>query len=392
MFINQIRRFSTTGGVRALALVLAPALLISACGGALPAPSAAGSRPAGVATTALAEKPAPNATSAPQAPPLASKVDCTAVYKANTEFGLALAPLVNLTPNTNYAAFTDPASPGYLDFAKLRGDLDTLATLPDPTDASAAIMGTPSASVTYFRQVVAISEGDIKAQGKPFTDTNPAGQKVIGLDTPWLTHMGAFGLAMSNACPGFTIPTDPPAANQVTNRVGQTATLGDLHVTLDKVATVPGEGGNLPSAGNRFVFVSVTIENTGKTPLATNAVAQATVQDGAGKVYGLEPNAIMLSANHSLNGEVAPGEKTSGTIGYQLPTDAGDLIWIVADNAQHRAVFAINASDIVAEGTPIDESTAAALQTSIAATTAAIIDMANNQDATNAALTATPTP
>jgi hypothetical protein len=116
------------------------------------------------------------------------------------------------------------------------------------------------------------------------------------------------------------------------------------------------------------------------------------VQDAAGKQYYLEPNALMLSATHPLNGEVAPGAKTSGTIGYQLPADAGDLIWIVADIAPHRAVFAIKASAIVAEGAPIDESTAAALQTNIAATTAAIIEMANSEDATNAALTATPTP
>jgi len=213
---------------------------------------------------------------------------------------------------------------------------------------------------------------------------------VIGIDTPWLKYISPFGLAMDKACTGFTLPTDPPASNQVTNQIGQTATLGDLHMTLDNVATVPGEGGNLPTAGNRFVFVSVTIENTGKTPLATNAVAQSSMQDAAGTHYALAPNAIMLSATHPLNGEVAPGEKISGTIGYQLPTDAGDLIWIVADNAPHRAVFAIKASAIVAEGAPIDESTAAVLQTRIAATTAAIIEMANNEDATNAALTPTP--
>jgi hypothetical protein len=392
MRTDQIRRFSTGHGMHTLALLLAPALFMSACGGALPISNGAGYTPAGVVTTVIAEKPTPNAIPAPPAQHPTSTVDCTAIYKANTAFGMALAPLVNLTPTTDYAALTDPASPVYLDFAKLRGDLNTLATLPDPTDATEVTFGKPSESVAYFRQVVAIGEGDIKAQGKPFNDTSATGQKVIGIDTPWLKYISPFGLAMDKACPGFTLPTDPPASNQVTNQIGQTATLGDLHVTLDQVVTVPGEGGNLPTAGNRFVFVSVTIENTGTTPLATNAVAQSSVQDAAGKQYGLEPNAIMLSASHPLNGEVAPGEKTSGTIGYQLPTDAGDLIWSVADNAPHRAVFAIKASAIVTESAPIDESTAAALQTSIAATTAAIIEMVNNEDATNAALTATPTP
>ena len=80
----------------------------------------------------------------------------------------------------------------------------------------------------------------------------------------------------------------------------------------------------------------------------------------------------------------------SGTIGYQLPTQAGDLIWIVADNAGNRAAFAVKTSDIVAEGVPIGEATAAAMQASVAATTAALIDMSNNADATTAAMTANP--
>jgi hypothetical protein len=162
-------------------------------------------------------------------------------------------------------------------------------------------------------------------------------------------------------------------------------------VTLAKVATVPGEMGNLPtSAGMGFVFVSVTIENTGKTVLATNSVTRAFFQDAAGKQYYFEPYALMLQASHALDGEIAPGKTISGTIGYELPTQAGDLIWIVADNAGNRAAFAVKASDIVAEGVPIGEATATAMQASAAATTAAIIDMANNADATTAAMTAEP--
>jgi hypothetical protein len=139
-----------------------------------------------------------------------------------------------------------------------------------------------------------------------------------------------------------------------------------------------------------FVFVSVTIENTGKTALATNSVTRAFFQDAAGKQYYFEPYALMLQASHVLDGEIAPGKKISGTIGYQLPTQAGDLIWIVTDNAGNRAAFAVKAGDIVAEGVPIGEATAAAMQASVAATTAAIIDMSNNADATAAAMTANP--
>lgn len=366
------------------------ALIATACGGsAAPAANPAGTS----ANAAPSGKPAPNATGAPQAQNTNNKVDCTAVVKANEDFGIALAPMVNLTANTDYSAFTDPSSPFYMDFAKVRGELTTLATLPDPTDAVELTFGKPSASVAYFRQLVDIAESDVKAQGKPFKDTNSSGQKILGIDSPWLKEISPFGLAMSKACQGFTMPADTPASNQSlnqpTNQVGQTATLGDLHVTVDKVTAVPGELGNLPDAGNRFVFLSVTIENAGKTNLATNSVATATLNDAAGKPYYFAANAIMLGASRPINGEVAPGEKTSGNIGYQLPTNAGDLIWIVEDNAQHRAVFAVKASEIVEEGAPIGESTAAAMQTGAAATTAALIEMGNNADATDAAVTVT---
>ena len=389
MIRNPIR-LGKGRGLLTLALLLATALVISACAGARAAPSGAVSTTAEMAKTAAAGEPSPNATAQPQAQNPNSRLDCTAIAKANQDFGTSLAQMVNLTPNTDYSAFTDPSSPVYLDFARLRGELNTLATLPDPTDPVELIFGKPSESITYFRQLVDIAESDAKAQGKPFKETNTSGQKVIGIDSPWLKEFSPFALAMDKACPGFTLPTDTPPSNQATNQVGQTAILGDLHVTLDKVATVPGELGNLPSPGNRFVFVSVTIENTGKTTLATNSVAQSYLKDAAGHQYYFEPNAIMLSATHPINGDVAPGTSTSGTIGYQLPTTAGDLIWIVEDNASHRAVFAVKVSDIVAVGTPISAPTDAAMRTSVAATSAALIEMSHSADATDAALTAKP--
>lgn len=371
-------------------LLFAITLIVTACGGAA-APAA---NPGGISATSVpGGRPAAVATGATQAQASSGKVDCAATFKANLDFGQVLAQMVNLTPDTDYSAFTDPSSPFYMDFAKVRGDLNTLATLPDPTDTVELTFGKPSESVAYFRQLVDIAEGDIKAKGKPFQDTNSTGQKVIGIDTPWLKQVSSFGLAMDKACKGFTMPVDTPASsqpiNQATNQVGQTARLGDLSVTLDKVTAVPGELGNLPDSGNRFVFVNVTILDTGTTTLQTNSVTQATFGDAAGRQYYFAPNAIMLGVSRPLNGDVASGEKTSGNIGYQLPANAGDLVWIVQDNAQHRAVFTVKASDIVAEGAPIGKSTAAAMQTGVAATTAAIIELGNSADATDAAVTVT---
>ncbi len=383
---NQFHLHKTHGAL-VLALLVTISLLTIACG-ISPAVSGAVSNIVGSAATAAPGTPATAA--APQAQNASSGLDCSAIAKANMEFGTNLAQMVNFTANTDYSAYTDPSSPLYMDFSIIRADLTAFSALPDPTDPAELLFGKPSESVAYFRQLVDIAEADVKSQGKPFVDTNSSGVKVFGLSSPWMKEMSAFGPAIDKACKNATIPTDAPASDLPTNTVGQTATMGDLRVTLEKVVAVPGVLGNLPDAGLRFVFISVTIENTGKATLQTNLVSTSTFKDTAGKVYYFNANAIMLDASKPINGEVASGEKTSGTIGFALPVKAGDLVWIVEDNAQHRAVFTVKTTDITQVGTPIDDSTAAGMKTSVAATTEAIITLGSSMDATAAAMTANP--
>jgi len=367
-----------------LTILLALALMMIACNASVPNLNSAISTAEKVVATAAERTPSADANATPVGQ--SSSIDCQAVAKANMEFGTNLAQMVNFTADTDYAAYSDPASPLYIDFPKVKADLAVFATLPDPTDPADALMGKPSDAVAYFSEMVDIAMADVESKGKPFNDTNANGQKVFGLDSAWMKEMVVFGPAIEKACHGVTIATDVPASDLVTNQIGETATLGDLRVTLEKVVTVPG----VANPGFHFVFVSVTIENTGQTALITNSIQLATFKNAAGVQYGFEPNAIMLDASKPLDGSVAPGEKTSGTIGYELPVDAGDLIWVVEDNANNKAVFAVKASDIIVDGTPIGDATAAVMQTSVAATTAAMIDMANSMDATTAAMTANP--
>lgn len=88
----------------------------------------------------------------------------------------------------------------YLDFARLRGDLDTLATLPDPTDPEELTFGKPSESIAYFRELLDVAENDIKTHGKPFIDTGANGQKIMGIGSPWMRQNAPFSLAMDKVC------------------------------------------------------------------------------------------------------------------------------------------------------------------------------------------------
>ena len=186
--------------------LLIGALLIAACGPAGIIPQTGGSTAGNNSTPTSMGVQANVATSAPQANQ--SNPKCDALFLANYDMGMALAVMVNLTANTDYTAYTTPDSPFYLDFTKLRSELDTLATLPDPSAADAAIVGKPSEAVTYFHQLLDLAEADIKNQGKPFVDTSPSGVKLIGMDTAWEQHAAVFGVAMGNVCQNYTAPSD----------------------------------------------------------------------------------------------------------------------------------------------------------------------------------------
>lgn len=391
--MNKIRSINSRRALLAIgALFLLVALSVTACGGAAKPAATAASAGAALITPASAVKSAPGATPAPQANKQNSNVDCAAIFKANTDFGPALAQMVNFTAQTDYPGFTDTGSPVYLDFPKLRADLNTLATLPDPTDQVDLAFGKPSDSITYFRQLVDVAESDVKSKGNPFKDTGADGQKIFGIDSPWFQKFNPFSLAIDKACHGFTVPTDAPPSALTSNHIGENATLGDMHITLDKVATVAGDVGNLPDAGNRFVVVSATLENSGKTPLTTLSFSTSTLKDAAGNVYGFDQHVIAISAAKSglIDGEIPAGEKRSGSVGYQLPIDAGDLTWTLVDFAQHQVVFAIKAGDIVTVGTPINAATEAVMQDSFNATETLIFQLGQSADETEAATTVMP--
>jgi hypothetical protein len=204
-----------SNGTKLLPLaLLIGTLLVTACspGGSVPvtgASTAGDSRsPTIISVPAISATITPMAAAPLQANQPNLNPKCDALFLANYDIGMALAKMVTLTASTDYTAYTTPDSPFYLDFKKIRSELDTLAALPDPSAADAVIVGKPSEAITYFHQLVDLAESDIKNQGKPFVDTSPSGVKLIGMNTPWMQHAATFGVAMGNVCQNYTAPSD----------------------------------------------------------------------------------------------------------------------------------------------------------------------------------------
>jgi hypothetical protein len=137
-------------------------------------------------------------TLAPRRAAAAAPVDCNAVTAAYRDFGHSIPLMLTLTPESNYGAYTDPASYGYLDFAKLRADLDTLATLPDAADATFGKKA--SDTIPEYRRLVDRAERNVKAGGNPFDDGSADGQPSSGPNSPLITDFAAVSNAYSAAC------------------------------------------------------------------------------------------------------------------------------------------------------------------------------------------------
>ena len=82
-----------------------------------------------------------------------------------------------------------------------------------------------------------------------------------------------------------------------------------------------------------------------------------------------------MGSDNGLDGEIPAGGTHSGLVAYQLPANAGDLLWIFQDFGQNRAIFAVKASDI---------------DTSVGATMTALFGMVATADAADMTATAAP--
>lgn len=362
----------------ALVMVTAITLLGMACAGL-----------GGVATTSGPATPAivvDNATTSsgatPQVDAVQSSAQCQVIGDAYMDFQ-GEYPFLGIASDDGYATNT-PDSPTYINIPKLNSDLDTLSTLPNGT------VGTTGAALNQFRQLVTLVDGNIKSGGKPFSDGSGNGQKVLDLYLKLVIPYATVAEAFAGACPHFTPATAAPDVAGF--QIGQTAPVGDLRVTLDSVAEAPLEPNNLPTQGNRFLLVHVTIKNVGQTDLQVTALTETNLKDGTGTSYGFDPfanNLAAASGDGALDAMIPAGGTHAGLVGYQLPANAGDLLWIFRDFSQTQVIFAVKASDIdtsQAGSAPTED----ALRNSAGATMTELFNMIATSQSMDMTATATP--
>lgn len=122
--------------------------------------------------------------------------------------------------------------------------------------------------------------------------------------------------------------------------VGDQIRIGDLVLIVHQVTYPPGDQFNKPEPGNKFVVIDLTLENKGSEDRHVSSLLQMYLKDEQGRKYELDLAATVASGGSTPDGEIAPGEKLRGQVGFQIPENAKNLVFVFdADVFDYGKVF-----------------------------------------------------
>lgn len=131
--------------------------------------------------------------------------------------------------------------------------------------------------------------------------------------------------AATSAQPTQAAPT--PAGPQTYN-VGDIISIGDSVLVVLGWEVVAGDQFSKPDAGNKFVAVDVLIVNQSKSSASISSLLQVSLKDETAQKYTVDLLATTAAKGGSIDGELAPGERVRGKIGFQVPENAQGLQFV----------------------------------------------------------------
>jgi Domain of unknown function (DUF4352) len=132
--------------------------------------------------------------------------------------------------------------------------------------------------------------------------------------------------AATTSTAGVTTSATTARAAGADNEVGDTASTGDLDVTLNSVVDPFVATNEFAKAdpGRRYVAVDLSILNQGKETVAFSTLLYTEMIDSLGQSWNVSLFAG-AGATPSIDGEIPPGETRRGTIVFDVPQDATGL-------------------------------------------------------------------
>lgn len=132
-------------------------------------------------------------------------------------------------------------------------------------------------------------------------------------------------IATVGATAGAPPTAEPTVAPPTSYKVGDIISIGDVVLVVLGWNNPPGNEVIRPDAGNVFVAVDVMLVNQSASPIAVTPVLQMELRDETFQAYTVDLSAVLANGGGSPDGEINPGERIRGDVGFQVPQTATGL-------------------------------------------------------------------
>ncbi len=112
-----------------------------------------------------------------------------------------------------------------------------------------------------------------------------------------------------------------------TYKVGDQVKMGDIILTVNQVQVSQGGQYTTPSAGNQWIDLNLTLQNTGSTQAEITTLGQMFVLDNKSNQYQVTvtDKAMANPGSLGLDGAIVAGAKKTGWVGFEVPKTATGL-------------------------------------------------------------------
>jgi len=140
----------------------------------------------------------------------------------------------------------------------------------------------------------------------------------------------------------------PHTPQEVIYEVGDIVSINNAVLVILGWDQPPGGDFNPPDEGKKYLVVDLMIANQGERSFNSSPVFQMTLKDPSGQKYNINGKANIASSSNTPNGEVNPGEVIRGKVGFHVPEDLTNFIFVYEANLMGIGEVSVNLG-----GTPI---------------------------------------
>jgi hypothetical protein len=125
------------------------------------------------------------------------------------------------------------------------------------------------------------------------------------------------------------VPQNTP---QITYQVGDIIRINSSVLVVLGWDQPPGGDFNPPDEGKKYLVVDLMIANQGDRSFNVSPAFQMSLKAPDGKKYNVNGKANLASGSNPPNGEVNPGEILRGKVGFHVPEDLSNAVFVYEAN------------------------------------------------------------